>query len=414
MENKSCRSVVLSFIGIIFLLLAFSGGVIVGFGARDIPQLNSLALVFSPNGNPQEGVKGESDLTTLFKPFWETWNLVHVQYVDQPVDNVKMMRGAIRGMLESLGDAHTSYMDPDQYRQQNAPLQGEYEGIGAYVDTTGDFLAIISPMPGSPAEKAGLKAGDQVMAVDKEDMTGVDGELVLKKILGPADTTVVLTIRREGVEDPFDVSIVRSKISLPSVEGKMLDDNIAYVRLATFGEKTDVEFREVLQPLLDKKPDGLILDLRYNGGGFLTTAIEIVSEFIPTDKVVLYEQFGNGDLKNYMSKGKGIATDIPLVILVNEGSASASEITAGAIQDYKRGVLIGVTTYGKGSVQNWVPLSNEQGAVRVTIARWLTPEKRQINKVGLTPDVKVEISEEDIKNEHDAQLEAAIDYLLKK
>jgi carboxyl-terminal processing protease len=416
MGSKTIRSVLLAFLIFVLLVLSFSGGVVLGFGARDLPILKNIPFLYTLTGSSAAATPAENgtDLTKLFKPFWESWTIVHDEYVEQPVNNLTLMRGAIRGMLASLGDPHTSYMDPDEYREANTPLQGEYEGIGAYVDTTGDYLSIVSPIAGSPAEAAGLKAGDQVVAVDKQDMTGIDGELVLKKILGPAGSQVTLTIKRDGETKTFDVTITRKKISLPSIEGKILDNNIAYVRLSTFGEKSDEEFRSILKPLLEKKPVGLILDLRYNGGGFLNTAIQIVSEFIPKDKVVLYEQSGNGEMKDYLSEGGGIATDIPLVVLVNEGSASASEITAGAIQDYKRGTLIGVTTYGKGSVQNWIPLADNQGAVRVTIAHWLTPEKRQINKVGLKPDMEVKISDEDIKNKHDSQLEAAINYLLKK
>ena len=168
------------------------------------------------------------------------------------------------------------------------------------------------------------------------------------------------------------------------------------------------------QPLLDKKPAGLILDLRYDGGGYLQTAIQVVSEFIPAGKVALYEQYGDGNMQTYKTSGTGLATDIPLVVLVNEGTASASEITAGAIQDYGRGKLVGVTTYGKGSVQNWIPLNNNEGAVRITIAHWLTPEKRQINKIGLKPDVEVKITDDDIKNKLDPQLDAAVKLLLNK
>lgn len=412
MENKPLRSILFSCFILVVLVITLAAGMVIGYNGNWL--LQKVNLPFLPATVSTTASSQSAELDKLFSPFWETWRYVHQNYVDQPVNDVNLMRGAIRGMLDSLGDPHTGYMDPDEYKQAEAPLEGGYEGIGAYVDVTGKFLTIISPMPGSPAEKAGLKSGDQVIAVDKEDMTGIAGELVLKKILGPAGTQVTLTIQRDGTDEPFDVAITRSKIDIPSVEGKMLDDNIAYIQLSTFGEKTDDEFRSILQPLLDKKPAGLILDLRYNSGGYLITAVDIISEFIPADKIALYEQSGKGDLRAYKTNGKGIATEIPLVVLVNEGSASASEITAGAVQDYKRGKLIGVTTYGKGSVQNWIPLSNDQGAVRITIARWLTPEKHQINKIGLKPDMVVELTEEDINNKHDSQLEAAVKLLLDK
>jgi carboxyl-terminal processing protease len=396
---------------IIMVAGAFSGGVIVGWL---IPENSVFGQNSSENltaGLPGSSGGMASETEELFAPFWETWEIVHDQYVDQPVDDTDMMRGAISGMLESLGDPHTSYMDPDEFRQSNMPLEGEYEGIGAWVDTSGDYVKIISPMPNSPAEKAGLQPEDAIIAIDGVEMDGIDPDIALRSVLGPAGTEVVLTILRDSVSEPFDVTIVRDKITIPSVLGQMLEEDIAYIELATFGERSQQELRDALKPLLEQNPKGLILDLRYNGGGYLDTAIEVTSEFISGNQVVLYEEFSDGSLQEYKSLRGGLVTDIPLVILVNDGTASASEITAGAIQDYERGVLVGTTTYGKGSVQNWIPLSGDEGAVRVTISRWLTPSQRQINEVGLTPDYIVELTEEDYENNHDAQLEKAIEIL---
>ena len=388
-------------IGLILLTGACSAGFIAG-RAFDVSSNGLAAWAPAVFGEPavteiQSGQESTpAELEGLFAPFWQTWNTVLEFYVDQPVDQEAMMRGAIRGMLESLGDQHTAYMDPEMFERANAELEGEeYEGIGAWVDTTKDYLTVISPMPGSPAEKAGLKPNDKIIAVDGDDMTGIDGELVRQRVIGPKDSTVVLTIQREG-KDSFDVEIQRASILVPTVEGRMLDEGVAYVRLYTFGDDTAKELREQLQELLDQNPKGLILDLRYNGGGYLDTAIDVISEFVP-DGVVMYEQYGDGRLVTYEANGDGLATGIPLVVLVNEGSASASEIVAGAVQDLGRGALVGVTTFGKGSVQNYLPLENEQGAIRVTVARWLTPNKRQIHELGLTPDVWSEISEEDIR-----------------
>jgi len=351
-----------------------------------------------------------TDMEELFKPFWEAWDYVNAHYVEQPVDKTLLMRGAITGMLESLNDPHTSYMDPEMYRQQSAPLEGEYEGIGAWVDVSGEFLTIISPMPGSPAETKGLKTDDQIIAVDGEDMTGIAGDLVLRKIIGPAGTNVVLTVFRPGSQETFEVEITRQKIEVPSVTSKMLDDNIAYMQLANFGEKTHDELRSQLKELLKNDPIGLVLDLRNNGGGYLDSAIQITSEFVDKSPI-MYQEYGNGERITYDAKPFGIGTKIPLVVLINGGSASASEITAGAIQDYERGVLVGTQSYGKGSVQNWIALLNEEGAIRVTVARWLTPNERQINSVGLTPNYVVELTEENIQAGVDTQLEKAIDLL---
>ena len=452
-----------------------------------------------PEGHPSlDGsipARSGEDLSQLFTPFWEAWDIVHEQYVDQPVDDEAMMEGAakgmleafqytqqttfetlsipsseetgtppeleelftpfwktwvyahepddqalvygaIRGMLESLGDPHTSYMDPDQFTQANIPLDGTYEGIGAWVDPNREYLTIVSPMDGSPAEEAGLLPGDEIIAVDGEDMTGIDGNLVIRKVLGPAGSDVVLTIRRAGVPEPFDVKITRARITIPSVESRMLDNQVGYIKLLTFGDDSRDELRKALEKLLEQQPTGIIFDLRNNGGGYLNSAIEVASEFIQ-DGVIMYEDYGNGERDTYYADGQGIATEIPLVVLVNEGTASASEIVAGAIQDYGRAPLVGTTTFGKGSVQNWIPLSNNQGAVRVTIARWLTPKERLIHEIGLTPDYALAVisqealdngfdiesfglpedqivilSAEDIQNGVDPQLDLAIEVLL--
>ncbi len=344
----------------------------------------------------------------LFAPFWETWDLVHDYYVDQPVNDESLMQGAIEGMLGSLGDPHTSYMNPEEFEQANETLEGEYEGIGAWVDITGDYVKIISPMKGSPADEAGLQPNDIVTAINGEDMTGIPGDLVLQRILGPAGTDVTLTIQR-GTET-FDVTITRAQITVPTAESEMLEDNIAYIALYNYGENTTEQLRSALQELLAQNPDGLIFDLRDNGGGYLNTAIEVVSEFI-SDGVVMYEQYGDGSTYSYEAIPGGLATEIPLVVLVNGGTASASEITAGAIQDLGRGTLVGVTTYGKGSVQNWFALEGENGGIRVTIARWLTPDGRQISGEGLEPEYIVEMTEEDYAQELDPQLDKAIEVL---
>ncbi len=370
----------------------------------------------APSGEPTAGSTGNTpaELQTLFKPFWQTWDVVNEMYVDQPVDKTVLMRGAIKGMLEALGDQHTSYLDPKMYQEANAHLQGEeYEGIGAWVDVTGEYLKIISPMPGSPAEKAGLRSGDEVIAIDGEDMTGKDGEYARQHVLGKRGTIVKLTIRRIGESDPLEIDVERAAITTPTLATKVLDGDIAYVQLFTFGDTTGSDLKVALSDLMAKNPKGMILDLRNNGGGYLDTAIDVVSQFIPNGKVMI-EQYGDGREDVYEAKSGGLATDIPLVVLINQGSASASEIVAGAIQDRQRGYLVGVQSYGKGSVQNYLPLVDDQGAIRVTIARWLTPNGRQINKIGLRPDFVIELTQEDAAAGKDVQLDQAIKVLLEK
>ncbi|HVN53605.1 MAG TPA: S41 family peptidase [Anaerolineaceae bacterium] len=366
-----------------------------------------------PTAEPSAGASNNADLNSLFEPFWQAWELVHRQYVNQPLDDEKLMQGAIRGMLESLGDPHTAYMDPDEYRLDSLDLQGDYEGIGAWVDSTGKYLKIISPMPDSPAEKAGLKAGDTIVAVDGKDVTGLTGNQVIRLVLGPAGSKVTLTIQREGVEKPFDVVVMRAKITVPSVTGKMLENKIAYVQLFIFGDTTGDDLKKVLADLMAKKPAGMILDLRNNGGGYVDTAIQVASQFVGSG-VIMYEVGGDGSKKSVSAIPGGLATRIPLVVLVNEGTASASELVAGAIQDYGRGKLVGAKTYGKGSVQIVSELDNHAGAIQVTIAHWLTPRERLIDKIGLEPDIEVLLTEEDVNARRDPQLDRAIAELARK
>jgi carboxyl-terminal processing protease len=404
MESKTNSKKVLIGCGVTFLVVAclavgFVGGYVTHGIAVNLPGISTQASSSSTSSTDE-----------LFKPFWDAWQIVHDEYLVQPVDDEQMMQGAIRGMMDSLGDPHTGYMNPVEYSDASAPLEG-YSGIGAWVNTEGEFLTITEPIKGSPAEAAGLKPGDQIIAINGEDMTGTLAELARQKVLGPAGTEVVLTIQREGVDQPFEVTITRAQITIPSTEYRMLDNNIAYIRLNAFSDTTGSELHTALTDLLAQNPTGLVLDLRNNGGGYLDQAIQVASEFLP-DGVVTYEEFGDGTRNTYNVSGNGIATDIPMVVLVNEWSASASEVVSGALQDHGRAQLVGVTTFGKGTVQNWIPLTDNEGAIRVTIARWLTPNERNVTDTGLTPDVEVQLTDEDVQAGVDTQLNKAVEILL--
>lgn len=410
--NKAIKVILGMFVSVILLAGAFAGGFIVG---HLTPSTGRLPIVIPPFGSPTVTTEQQeatpSELKTLFEPFWEAWNIVHERFVDQPIDDVALMRGAIRGMMDALGDKQTFYMDPTVYEHETSSLSGEYEGIGAYVDLDGEYLSIISPIEGSPAEAAGLKPGDKVIAIDDEDMTGSTPEEARQKVLGPAGTKVKLTISREGEPAPLEFFITRDRILVPSVTGEMLENNIAYIDINTFGNNTTSELDTTLKDLLPQNPRGIIIDLRYNPGGYLNTAVEVASEFIE-DGVILYEVYGDGKRETFNALGGGRATDLPIVVLINEGSASASEILAGALQDYERAILVGVQSYGKGSVQQWVPLSEDGGAARVTIARWLTPDERAIDGIGLASDVYVALTDEDAEADRDPQLDAAMETIL--
>jgi carboxyl-terminal processing protease len=263
-------------------------------------------------------------------------------------------------------------------------------------------------MPGSPAEEAGLLPGDEIIAVDGEDVTGLDGNLVVRRVLGPEGTTVELLIRREGEPQPLEFTIERARIIVPSVESEMFADGIAYVKINLFGDDTGNEFHTALEELFEHDPSGLILDLRGNPGGLLSTSVEVASEFIDGG-IILIERYGDGREDVHEIDDEGLASDIPVVVLIDAGTASGSEIVAAVIQDYDRGVLVGETSFGKGSVQNWIELSGDGGAVRVTIARWYTPNDKQIGEIGLVPDVEV-LDPEDGGDE-DVQLDKAIEIL---
>jgi carboxyl-terminal processing protease len=397
MGEKPKYPTILVVVAIFLLVGACASGYIVG---------NVTSRGTTDSGSTSSGAENTD---ALFAPFWEAWQIVQTNYLEQPVDEEKMMQGAIRGMLDSLGDQHTSYMSPAEFEDANAPLEG-YDGIGAYVNTDGELLTIIEPIDGSPAEAADLRAGDQILAIDGEDVTGMLPENARLKVLGPAGSTVILTILREGVEQPFDVEITRAHIVIPSVVSEMLEGQIAYVSLSTFGETSAEDLRNAIEQLLAQNPKALILDLRNNSGGYLDIAIDIGSLFL-SDGVVAYEEYGDGTRITYETTGEAIAADIPMIVLVNEWSASASELVAGALQDRGRAQLVGATTFGKGTVQSWIPLSNDQGAVRVTIARWLTPNGNNVHEIGLTPDYEVAFTEEDMLAGIDPQLDRAIELL---
>jgi carboxyl-terminal processing protease len=344
-----------------------------------------------------------------FEPFWEVWDLVHKRYLRQPVDDLVLIEGAIDGMLATLEDPHTRYLSPADQLAAQESMSGEFQGIGAEVEDVDGNITVVTPIDGSPAEAAGIQPGDILREADGVVLTGMDVSAAAALVRGPAGTTVSLVVERNG--ELLNIDIVRDVIKLATVRGEILDEGIAYLRLSRFGNTTDEELEELLPDLLAENPSGLILDLRRNPGGSLDTTVEIADQFLK-DGLVLVERFGDGGERPFEASSSGLAQDIPLVVLIDEGSASASEVLAGAIQDRGRGVLIGQISFGKGTVQTWHTLSN-RGGVRVTIAEWLTPEKASIDQIGLTPDYYIPLP--DVENGaefEDTQLQAAIDFLL--
>lgn len=357
------------------------------------------------------GSNTPAEVSDSFDPFWEVWSLINNEYFDQPLDPDLLVEGAINGMLEVLGDQNTNYLSPREQQDAIENMSGEFEGIGAEVESVDGALTIVSPFEGSPAEQAGLRPRDIVRKADGIPLDGLDITDAVEYIRGPADTDVVLEIERNG--ELFDVVVTRDTINFPSVSGELLEgdgETIAYVRINRFAERTNAELIEKLDELLEAEPDGMIVDVRRNPGGSLTTVVDVADQFLP-ESLILIERFGNGTDRPFNATNSGLAEDIELVVLIDEGSASASEVLAGAIQDQERGVLIGQTTFGKGTVQNWSTLSNG-GGVRITVARWLTPLENWVHEEGLDPDIFIEVPEDfDFRNDEDPQINAALDYL---
>jgi carboxyl-terminal processing protease len=361
-----------------------------------------------------------------FEPFWDTYDAILKRYAGGAVDQQTLIRGAIKGMVDSLGDPYSAYLTPDQYQQGLQDLSGQFEGIGAEIGTTDSkgatstcttlgpdcFLTVVSPIEGSPSEKAGVKAGDKIVAVDGTSLDGLTVDGARDKIRGKKGTAVTLSIVR-GSAAPTDIQVVRDVIVQKEVITKSLADGaVGYIAVTGFSDNSQTKFHEALQADLKAGVKKLILDLRGDPGGYVTAARSIASEFIK-DGTIFWEEDADGTQVATDSTGQGIATDpsIQLVVLVDKGSASASEIVAGALQDRKRATIVGETSFGKGTVQQWIQLQ-DGSALKLTIAKWLTPDKHWIHHVGIVPDVPV-TTPADVGPKNDPALAKAVEILTK-
>lgn len=358
------------------------------------------------------GQTANAEEATQFGVFWEAWHLVEQNFLGELPPMQRVAWGAIRGALTTLNDPHTTFLEPQPRQREKEELSGRFGGIGAYVTQAEDGSMVLEPMPDLPAEQAGVRKGDVLLKVDETEITpDMTVDQVIGLIRGEVGTLVRLTLRREGQAEPIVVEIERQEIPSPSVEWRMLEEapGIGYIRIILFSSRTVKELEEAVQELKGQGMSRLVVDLRGNGGGLFDAAIDVASEFLP-DGVVLYQVEKGEKERTFTVKKRGPYTDIPLALLVDGGTASASEIVAGALQDRGRAVLIGQKTYGKGSVQSVFDLS-DGSSVHITSAQWLTPNRRQITGQGLTPDVEVALSEDDRRQGRDPQLERAIQYL---
>ncbi|PIR03099.1 MAG: peptidase S41 [Candidatus Magasanikbacteria bacterium CG11_big_fil_rev_8_21_14_0_20_43_7] len=349
-----------------------------------------------------------------FEQFWEVWGVIKTTYVEQPVKEPDMFYGAIQGLVAGLHDPYSTYFPPEEAKAFARDLAGEFEGIGAEIGLKDDQLIVVAPLIGSPAEQAGLKAGDKIFAIDGTDTFDMSLEEAVSHIRGKKGTIVLLTVSHDGLALE-DVSVVRDTITIPTVTWDMKERSIAYIRLSYFNENTWSDFDTIVEDVIDDNVAGIILDMRMNPGGFLQTSIDVASEWIDQG-VVVTERFADGKENIHRTRGKHRFAGIPTVVLVDEGTASGSEIVAGAIQDHLSGTIVGTQTFGKGSVQDF-QIFSDGSALKLTIAKWFTPSDRAINGTGITPDVLLDTmfivpTEEDQKVEiRDMGLEKAFEIL---
>lgn len=385
-------------------------GFIVGYATHSLllgpaqrETLGTPAVALS-EGSPAG--RGES-----FDLFWEAWDLLQRDFYGQLPNEKEMTYGAIRGVIKILGDPDTALVDPAIAAATREDMTGVFEGIGATVRLNEEgYLVIVQPFEGQPAAEAGILPGDIILEVDGTPLQGMDIYQAIGLIRGPAGTEVQLLIQRLG-EESFLVSVVRGKIEIPTVRARILARNVAYLRLSDFHGRAAVQLRGALRSLLERNPVGLILDLRNNPGGLLDTAIEVSNLFLEPEQVILIELHKGEEKRIYRAKSRPLAPDIPLVLLINGGSASASEIVAGSVQDNRRGVLLGEPTFGKGSVQLSHQLS-DGAELRITTAQWLTPSGHALRSGdGLLPDLPVPMTSEDLRAGRDPQLSKAVEYL---
>lgn len=414
--RRRVRSVALGLGAAVVVAASFGAGILVGrsghnpavagtsriaAGARTTGGTSQLA---APNATAPEGAAKQ------FAVFSEAWNFVENEYYRQPVDRDRLIQGAIKGMLNALNDQHASYLDRNSTRIEKAHQDGIFEGIGASVEIKERRFIILAPVEDSPAARAGLRTGDVILRIDGKEVGTANLAEVVAMLRGPAGTKVKLTVQRpeDPEAPPVEMELTRARIEIESVSSKMVAEGIGYIRIRIFGSQTVPQLSRVLREMRAKRVRGLIIDLRDNPGGYVNSAVDVSSQFLKDGSVVVYEEH-DGKRTPSLARGGGLATDLTLAVLVNRGSASASEIVAGALRDHERAVLIGESTFGKGSVQLPHDLS-DGSSVRVTVGNWQTPSGRVIQGQGLSPTIEAKPTAEDESNKRDVALDKALEW----
>lgn len=399
----------LALLGLATVLVAAGFGAGIGTMWYLGPQVRSAVATLAPQAVRSATQESTEERFSLLE---ETWDILEGEFHDpEALDERKMIHGAAEGLTSALDDPYTLFVEPLRAAIMEEDMRGSFEGIGATVSMVEGKLVIVSPLPDSPALKAGIQPGDIILAVNDEPLEGKTYLEAISMIRGPRGTVVRLRVQREGVAEPFIVPVTREKVELPIIESRLLEEGIAYLSLREFNAVSETRLHTALRELLRGDPTGLILDLRGNPGGFLPNSVDIASEFLPKGALVVSEKERDKPMKEHRVKRTGIAARVPLVVLVNRSSASASEIVAGAIRDHQRGALIGEQTFGKGSVQV-VHKLQDGSSLRVTVAKWYLPNGDNLDGKGILPDIEVALTPEDISKGNDTQLERAVAYLL--
>ncbi len=405
-KNRFWKTFFIFNLTILIIITSFVFGVVVGEETEKERGIsNAGGLVLNKDELP-DYLSKDAD----FNLFWEAWDIIQDSYIDRPISETKLLYGAIAGQVASLGDPYSIFMEPKTAEEFAQELTSEFEGIGAEIGIKNNILTIISPLPDSPAEKAGLKAGDKVYKIDDADTTYLSLDGAVRLIRGEAGTKVILTIFRDGQDETQKIEIVRGRIHYETVKWELKENNILYIKISHFNQDTADLFGQAIQENLGKNLQGVVLDLRNNPGGFLGIATDIAESWIKKGDIIVVEKFSQNNKNYYKSRGRAELAALPTVALINEGSASASEIVAGALQDHGLATIIGKRSFGKGSVQDLRHLSDGSN-IKLTVAKWLTPNERMIDGEGIAPDIEVELTEEDYSSDRDPQLDKALEIL---
>jgi carboxyl-terminal processing protease len=390
--NLNCKKIICPIILFVCFVAVFGLGVWIGVAkiAYHVPQPGTID----------------------FSLFWDAYNKLQQNFIDPAkIVEQKVIYGAIEGMTKSLRDPYTDFFDPEQAKRFEQDLSGSFEGIGVEIGIKKEQLTVIAPLEGTPGQKAGLKSGDIILKIDGKDASNMTTEEAVSLIRGPKGTDVTLTIFRDTWSKSKDIKITRETINIPSMDWKLIGDDIAYIHINQFGDLIASDFAKAAMEILAGPAKKIILDLRDNPGGYLEMAQDIAGWFLSTDQVVTIEDFGkNKKQEIYKAEGTGSFANYPIVVLINEGSASASEILAGALRDNRKIKLIGEKSFGKGSVQQMIDLKGGS-FLKITIAKWLTPKGTSISEAGLDPDIKVSLTEEDALQGKDPQLDKALEII---